>query len=310
MIREAGKINRREFIKGALAAMVLPGSLVPVEVARGEEGSSEGRSFLTVAENPDPFSATVSAIEGLGGMSALVPRGSSVLIKPNIGWDRRVEQAANTHPDVVRALVRMCLESGARDVLILDRTCNDPRRCYVTSGMSQMVENLAEKRVRLEHVRNNRFTTLEIPRGRLVKQWPIYNEALESDVLINVPVAKHHSISGVTLGMKNLMGLMGGNRGAFHSGIGQKLADLTSALIPDLSVLDATRILVRNGPSGGRLEDVKVLNRVAASTDPVALDAYGATLFGLVPGEVSSVKAGYEMGLGEMDLAAVRITDA
>ncbi len=310
MTRRTGWLSRREFIKGTLAALALPGSMAPAALASGGERSPAGESFLAVAQNPDPFTATVSAIESLGPMAAFVPAGSSVLVKPNIGWDRRIEQAANTHPEVVRAVVQMCLESGAKDIIILDRTCNDPRRSYVTSGMEEMVDNLAEKRVRLEHVRNNRFTTLDIPHGRLVKKWPVYNAALEADVLINVPVAKHHSISRVTLGMKNLMGLMGGNRGTFHSGIGQKLADLTSALTPDLNVLDATRILVRNGPSGGRIEDVKVLNKVIASADPVALDAYGATLFGLQPKDVSSVTAGYEMGLGEMDLDRVRISGA
>ena len=109
--------------------------------------------------------------------------------------------------------------------------------------------------------------------------------------------------------MKNLMGLMGGNRGSFHSGIGQKLADLTSVLNPGLTVLDATRIMVRNGPTGGRLEDVKILNRVAASRDPVAIDAYGATLFGVAPGELSFVTAAHRMGLGEMDLGKVRILE-
>jgi len=308
MTRGTGWLNRREFIKGTVAALVLPGSLVNSASASGDERPTADGPVLTVAENPDPFSATIAAINGLGGMQAFVPKGSSVLVKPNIGWDRRVDQAANTHPEVVRAVIQLCLESGAGDILILDRTCNDARRCYVNSGMAQMVDSLDDKRVRLEHVRNNRFTTLQIPRGRLVNQWPIYDPALETDVLINVPIAKHHSISGVTLGMKNLMGLMGGNRGSFHSGIGQKLADLTSALTPDLNVLDASRILVRNGPSGGRLEDVKILNKVAASTDPVALDAYGATLFGLEPGDVSSVKAGYEMGLGEMELARVSVS--
>jgi uncharacterized protein (DUF362 family) len=109
--------------------------------------------------------------------------------------------------------------------------------------------------------------------------------------------------------MKNLMGLMGGNRGLFHSGIGQKLADLTSVLDPGLTVLDATRIMVRNGPTGGRLEDVKILNRVAASSDPVAIDAYGATLFGVDPGDLSFITAAYRMGLGEMDLQKVRILE-
>jgi uncharacterized protein (DUF362 family) len=109
--------------------------------------------------------------------------------------------------------------------------------------------------------------------------------------------------------MKNLMGLMGGNRGLFHSSIGQKLADLTSAMNPALTVLDATRVLVRNGPTGGRLEDVKVMNKVAASPDPIAIDSFGATLFGISPAELPFVAAGHRMGLGEMDLKKVRMVE-
>jgi uncharacterized protein (DUF362 family) len=161
--------------------------------------------------------------------------------------------------------------------------------------------------VTLEYVRNNRFREIDIPRGVTIRRWPVYEEALSCDAIINVPIAKHHSISRLTLGMKNLMGIIGGNRGVFHSGIGQKLADLTSAVTPRLTVLDATRILVRNGPTGGRLEDVRILNRVAASADPVAIDAYGTTLFGMSPRNLASVVAAHRMGLGEMDLNRIRI---
>ena len=262
-----------------------------------------------MARSRDPFEATVRAVDLLGGMERFVSRGNRVLIKPNIGWDRRVEQAANTHPEVVKALAEMCLEAGSREILILDRTCNDARRCYRTSGILDMVKGISNPGVSLEYVNENRFRKTNIPRGVVVRQWPLYDEALKADVIINVPVAKHHSISGLTLGMKNLMGLMGGNRGTFHSGIGQKLADLASVIAPRLTILDATRILVRNGPTGGRLEDVRVLNQVAASPDPVALDAYGTTLFNLAPGDLSSVVAGYRMGLGEMDLAKIRIKE-
>jgi uncharacterized protein (DUF362 family) len=268
-----------------------------------------GSPLLSVAEGGDPYGITVQTIELLGGMASFVEKGARVLIKPNIGWDRRVEQAANTHPDVVRAVAEMCVEAGAAKVLILDRTCNDARRCYRTSGIFDMVRGISSPEVTLEYINENRFRKTDIPRGVSVRRWTLYEEALRTDVIINVPIEKHHSISGLTLGMKNLMGLMGGNRGMFHSGIGQKLADLTSVLAPHLTVLDATRILVRNGPTGGRLEDVRIMNRVAASADPVAIDAYGTTLFGMAPEDLSSIVAGFRMGLGEMDLAKVRIIE-
>jgi len=306
-----GCLTRRQFIKGSLILMAAPGAVVAPLCAVPPAVTAQSRGpGLTIAEGADPHAVTVSAVEGLGGMSAFVKKGQSVLLKPNIGWDRRVEQGANTHPEVVRAVSEMCLEAGAARVVLLDRSCNDARRTYRTSGIQDMVENLSDGRISLDFVRDNRFLKTEIPRGVVIKVWPLYEEALKADVIINIPVAKHHSISRLTLGMKNLMGLMGGNRGLFHSGIGQKLADLTSAINPGLTVLDATRILVRNGPTGGRLEDVKVLNRVAASADPVAIDAYGATLFGMKPGDLSFITAAHQMGLGEMDLKKVRIIEA
>lgn len=309
MNRWKGCITRRQFIKGSLILLAAPGSVIPSSVGRTAVNSPGSVSTLSLSEGADPFAVTVSAIEGLGGMSSFVGRGDRVLLKPNIGWDRRVEQAANTHPEVVRAVGEMCIEAGAAKVVILDRTCNDARRSYRTSGMQDMVGELSDGRVSLDYVRENRFIKTDIPQGIVIRKWPLYEEAIKADVIINIPVAKHHSISRLTLGMKNLMGLMGGNRGLFHSGIGQKLADLTSALNPGLTILDATRILVRNGPTGGRLEDVRILNRVAASSDPVALDAYGATLFDVAPEELSFVTAAHGMGLGEMDLAKVRMIE-
>jgi uncharacterized protein (DUF362 family) len=298
------RLSRRQFLKGSLAVLTAPSIILPGGRALAEPA---GSTVLSVAEGTDAFDTTVRAIELLGGMGDFVPRGGSVLIKPNIGWDRRVEQAATTHPEVVRALVQVSLEAGASKVIILDRTCNDARRCYRTSGMFDMVNGISNRSVNLEYVKNNRFRIIDIPKGIDIRQWPVYEEALAADVIINVPIAKHHSISRLTLGMKNLMGLLGGNRGVFHRGIGQKLADVTSAITPRLTVLDATRILVRNGPTGGRLEDVRILNRVAASADPVAIDAYGSTLFGMSPRDLPSIVAGHRMGLGEMDLGRIRI---
>ena len=304
-----GCMTRRQFIKGSLILLAAPGSVIPVSVGRASITPLEPAPELSLSEGADPFLTTVSAIEKLGGMSSFAGRDSSVLLKPNIGWDRRAEQGANTHPDVVRAVAEMCLEAGVRKVTILDRTCNDARRTYRSSGMLDMVKSFSDRRISLDHVRENRFIGTDIPKGVVIRKWPLYEEALKADLIINIPVAKHHSISHLTLGMKNLMGLMGGNRGLFHSDIGQKLADLTSVLKPGLTVLDATRILVRNGPTGGRLEDVRIVNKVAASSDPVAVDAYGATLFGIDPAELSFITAGYEMGLGEMDLKKVRMIE-
>ncbi len=130
---------------------------------------------------------------------------------------------------------------------------------------------------------------------------------LTADCYINVPVAKHHGLSRLSLGLKNVMGVIGGNRGKLHHNLGQELADLATVIRPTLTVIDATRLLLRNGPQGGRVEDVKIADTVIASADAVAADAYATTLFGLKPEEIDSTVAAYRMGLGEMDLQRLTV---
>jgi uncharacterized protein (DUF362 family) len=162
-------------------------------------------------------------------------------------------------------------------------------------------------RVELEHMDPRAYREVVIKGGKAFPTWEFYQPALEADVFINVPVAKHHSISRLTLGMKNLMGVVGGSRGRLHTDIAESLADINSVVVSDLTVIDATRILVANGPQGGRLEDVRQLDTVLASPDIVAADAYAATLFDLTPDQVPSIVAGARRGLGVMDLNRIRL---
>ena len=154
---------------------------------------------------------------------------------------------------------------------------------------------------------NRKYVPMDIRKGKSLNRWEIYRDALEADCYVNVPVAKHHGLSGLTLGLKNSMGVIGGNRGSPHFSLGQKLADLATVLRPHLTVIDATRMLMRNGPQGGRIEDVKIADTLVVATDPVAADAYATTLFGMKPEEIGSTKAAFHMGIGEMDLAKMQI---
>ncbi len=201
----------------------------------------------------------------------------------------------------------MCLEAGAKQVRIFDRTCNDERRCYTQSGIRDAVESITSDRVSLEYVNRRDFKEIAIQGGKAFDRWEFYMPVIEADRLINVPIAKHHSISRLTLGMKNLMGVIGGNRGRMHHNIAESLTDIASVVHSDLTLIDATRILVANGPQGGRLEDVRTLNTLVASPDIVAADAYAATLFGLTPHDVSTIVAAARRGLGVMDLKKVRM---
>jgi uncharacterized protein (DUF362 family) len=258
---------------------------------------------IAVAEGSSPSGITKAAVDALGGIARFISKGDIVVVKPNIGWDRRPEQAATTNPDVVSTLVRLCYEAGAGRVKVFDRTCNDPRRCYKQSGIADAA---AAAGAEVSHIDDRKFKNVTID-GLVLKEWPIYTEILEADKIINVPIAKTHGLATLTLGMKNWMGIMGGWRGRIHQKIDASLVDIATIIKPTLVVLDAVRILTANGPQGGRLEDVRILNTVIAGTDQVAIDAMGAMLFGLEGRDLGYVKIGDRVGLGTMDLSRLKI---
>jgi len=256
------------------------------------KGESSAYDDATVASK-----LTEQAIAALGGMQRFVKRGDTVWIKPNMAWNRTPGQAANTNPDVVATLVRLCLDAGAKVVKVGDNTCADAKQTYPMSGIEPAVRRVGGRIVYLD---GNRFRRTSI-NGEVLKEWELYPEIIESDLVINVPVAKHHSLSTATLCMKNYMGIIGGNRGQWHQDFAGYLCDITAFMKPRLCVLDAVRVLTANGPTGGSLNDVKRLDTVAAGVDIVALDAFGAELLGHRPEQLPSVRRGQEMGLGIAD---------
>ncbi|WP_428939423.1 DUF362 domain-containing protein [Fontivita pretiosa] len=305
-------MNRREFLKQVAAWSSGAAMAMPVfHIARQALGAQPAtqQPVLAVARGKDYAAIVTSAITQLGGIGQFVSSGSKVVVKPNIGWDRAPEYAANTHPQVVQAIVKLCLDAGAARVSVFDRSCNDPRRCYASSGIRAAVESLDDPRAVCPYVEDRNFVPVTIKNGKAVSEWQLYRDALEADCYINVPIAKHHSLTRLTLGLKNIMGICGGSRGKLHSQIAQKLADLHTVVRPRLTVVDATRILVRHGPQGGNLDDVEVRDTIIASTDPVAADAYATTLFGLKPEQIETTVAAYRAGLGEMDLSKIRIIE-
>jgi uncharacterized protein (DUF362 family) len=271
------------------------------------DASAAGQSVVAVAESGDAARATRNAIAALGGMRRFVKSGDVVVVKPNMGWDRTAEQAANTNPIVVRTVVEEALKAGAKKVKVFDRSCNDERRCYVNSGMVAALKGM--KNVELKYIEPERFKKVAL-RGKVLSDWELYDEALNANVFINVPVAKHHGLTKLTLGLKNVMGVMGGNRGAIHKNIDEALTDVNRVLKSHLVIVDATRVLTAHGPQGGSLKDVKILNKVVASADIVAADAYATTLFGHRPEDISATVAAHRRGLGEIDLKKIRVVKA
>lgn len=239
---------------------------------------------------------TNEAITNLGGMKRFVKTGDVVWVKPNIGWNRGPEQAANTHPAVVAALVKMCFDAGAAKVKVGDNPCGRPQDCYENSGIAPAAKALGAEIVYMDR---KRFLDHKIG-GNRVDTIPVYPDVMDCDLVINVPVVKHHSGATVTICMKNYMGVIE-KRGVFHQDLATCIADMAAFMKPQLCVVDATRILTAHGPSGGDLADVKRMNYVAAGTDIVALDAFGSELLGHKPMDIGSVAKGVEYGLGTAD---------
>ena len=230
---------------------------------------------MAVVQGEDPAALVRAAVEELGGMGRFVSRGDVVLVKPNIGWDRTPEQAANTNPDVVAAIVRESLRSGARRVVVTDVSCNDARRCFQRSGIAEAAQRAGAEVILPDP---GRFQEVDI-KGEVLGRWQVFDAFLNADKIINVPIAKHHALTGTTLGMKNWYGMLGGPRNQLHQKIHESLVDLADFIRPTLTIIDCYRILLRNGPTGGNLQDVLLKKTLVASTDPVAIDAYVAKAY-------------------------------
>ena len=307
------KMTRKGFLKLCgigIGSMVLNNALF--KVALGKDEVSAGRQVkrikalhdLAVVRGEDPYVITVKAVEALGGMEKFVKKNSTVLIKPNIGWDRSPEQAGNTNPYVVAALIDMCFKAGAKRVNVFDRTCNDAKRCYENSGIEKAAK---EKGANVYFPDDWNIVKASFNYKSPMEGWPVYRDALECDTFINVPVLKNHGLTGLTLSMKNLMGICSGQRGLMHFDIGTKLAHLTDFIKPDLNVIDAYRVLLRNGPTGGDLADVMAMKTIIAGADPVLCDSYAAKLMDKDPLSISYISQAVKLNLGNADIAKADI---
>jgi uncharacterized protein (DUF362 family) len=258
-----------------------------------------------VARGSDAAAITAAAVAALGGMEEFVPRGADVIVKPNLCTGHHgPEYAATTNPDVVGQLVGLCRAAGARRVRVMDTPFGSSvHDAYTVSGVQAAVEQAGGT---METMTPARFRNYTIPDGRDITEWPIYDDILSCDVLINVPIVKDHGLTRLTLGGKNLLGVVL-YPGDLHGNIGQRTADLMSVCRPTLTVVDAYRVLTANGPTGGDLNDVEKLETVVVSADMVAADAFAATLMGLSGEDIPYVTAAAAMGLGELDLDRVDV---
>jgi uncharacterized protein (DUF362 family) len=271
--------------------------------------ATAGSAYLAAVRGAiDPGELARRAIAAVGGIERFVKPGTDVIVKPNIcNAYHGPEYASTTNPEVVAAIVALCVGAGARRVRVMDFPFGGaPQKAYTMSGIQAAVAAAGGE---MEVMSNVKFRDVELPVGVAVQKWPVYGEILDADTFINVPIAKQHGSARLTLGMKNLMGVIQ-NRNGFHArGLHQCIADLNATVRPQLTVVDAVRILTRNGPTGGNLDDVKRMDTVIASADVVAADTYAATLFDLTPADVPYIQLGAEMGIGQSDLKAIKVEE-
>ncbi len=301
-------MKRRDFIKKSLGAGVFTGSLLTM--------GSYGKIFADTTSNSavdydligirggEPVPMFDRAIESMGGMRKYVKPGQKVVVKPNIGWDVKPELAATTNPKLVARIIEQCYAAGAKKVYVFDHTCDEWRKSYQTSGIEKAAKD-AGATVAPGHTESY-YQHVDVPQGKVLKEAKEHELMLESDVFINVPILKDHGSARMTIAMKNLMGVIYDRSFWHRNGLHQCIADFASYRQPDLNIVDAYRVMTRNGPRGKTKSDVAIKKYMVLSDDIVAADAASAKV--LNPNErVAHIEMGDKMGYGEADLSKLKI---
>ncbi len=307
-MREFKKINRREFFKKGFitgAAIFGPFYVGMTDKIFAKKSLSSIPDLVAV-RNGEPDVMFDKAIASMGGMREFIKKGQTVVIKPNIGWNREIETGANTNPLLVKRIVEHCLNAGAKKVYVFDHTCDTNwRECYKNSG----IEDAAKAAGAIVVPGNNEkyYEEVRIPGAKILKTTKVHELILETDVFINVPVLKHHGSTRLTIAMKNLMGVIW-DRGWYHSsGLHECIADFCLYRKPDLNIVDAYRVTMDNGPQRARKEDISLKKSLLISRDIVAVDAASAKIFGIEPEKVKHIKRGYDKNIGNINLEELNI---
>jgi uncharacterized protein (DUF362 family) len=301
--KEDRRITRRNFLKTAATGIALG-------IAGGPSFSFAKEDYDLAVISGDPAAATKKALEALGGISRFVQKGQRVVLKPNMSFARTPEFSATTHPMVVATVAQACVEAGAQQVLVLDHTLQRAELCLERTGIRDACKSISGVHV-LALQERKFFAEIKIPQGKVLDRAEVMKDILEGQVLISIPVAKSHSATGVSLGLKGLMGMIW-DRESFHSqfNINQGIADLATVIKPQLTILDATRALASGGPGGPG--EVKKPNLIVAGTDPIAVDSYGVSI---VPWygqnfkgrQVEHILMAHQRGLGKIDVEQLKI---
>jgi uncharacterized protein (DUF362 family) len=301
-------MERREFIKkGALATMALGSSITMGNFSNLFAANilANNAYDLVAIKGGEADTMFDKGIASLGGMKNFVKKGQKVVIKPNIGWDVVPEKGANTNPKLVSRIIQHCLNAGAKEVFVFDHTCDNWTRCYSNSGIEKAVKDAGGKIV--SGATEGYYHNVEIKSGKAIKNAKVHELILDSDVFINVPVLKHHMSGKLTVGMKNMMGVVWDRQEWHRNDLQQSIADFAAYRKPNLTIVDAYLVMMKNGPRGTSKEDVMLMKQQIISTDIVAADAAAAKIYGVAPDDIPYIKLADQMKLGRKDLSKLNI---
>ncbi len=304
-------MERRNFIKtailGGLAGAV---QLKSSNLFAGEKMSVSASNDLVAIMGGEPAQMYKKGIEAMGGISKFVKKGQKVVVKPNIGWDKKPELAANTNPELIGAIVKDCLAAGAAEVVVFDHTCDEWQSCYKNSGIEDAVKAAGGK---LAFAHDEKYyKTVSLPKGTRLKETKIHEAIINCDVWINVPVLKNHGGAKMTIAMKNYMGIVWDRRFWHSNDLQQCIADCaTYDKMPVLNIVDAYRIMTQNGPKGKSIEDVQNPKALFISADIVAADTAAVRFFNqfreMKLEDVGHIGIAEKLNLGTTDIDKLKV---
>lgn len=296
------KISRKMFFSSLMGstAAIASGYITGIKKVFGLEKNSDLVVLKTESLTEKTIYAMVAkGFEEMGGIQRFIKKGSKVVIKPNIGFNSTPERAHTTNPVLVEAVATLCRKAGAH-VAIMDRPVHNARMCYRSSGIEEAAKKSGTDIV---FMNRERFKTVTVPNGLNLDTLEVYEDILNADVVINMPIAKHHSAADLTLAMKNLMGVIGGNRGFYHINLHRNIVDFNKAVKVHLVILDGLRILTKHGPSSGTPDDIKETKTIIFGTNPVMVDAYAAKhLFSIEPSSIGYLNLAAQSGMGSINV--------
>lgn len=301
-------MNRRTFLQNSFLGI---GALSAIDPWSNLSAEYPDAYDLAIMKGNDIALTVKAAIDAVGGISRFVKPGNIVLLKPNMSFPNPPTWGSTTHPEVIRTVVKLCVEAGAKRVITTDFPMSRPQLCLERSGMTGLAQSMTEMTF-VELWDETQFEMVAVPSGEEVKEVQIAKLLRKADVFINLPTAKAHSATGVSFGLKNLMGLFW-NRWSFHQdhNLHNAIVDLAAVMNPQLTILDAEYVLLTNGPQGpGKIER---LNTMIAGVDPVAVDAAGCELAewnsrSTSPRSIQHIARAAERGLGSLDISKMNVS--